>query len=680
MQNQSLNLSVHLEWREVRNKGGALPAIRTGAKSFYYEDNLYLFQGYGAGIGRSSEIWKMNTVDGSWEVIETLGNNSDKASARDGHSLCNIGEGLVLLFGGQGEPSPNEKSERVLDPVKTKTWSIRDLYNDLYQFDVKNATWERLTPEGGVPLCRRGHSAIYFPKGGYSEHQLDINGLHQHQHQHHHHHHSMDEGGSPGRRGKKKSNQEYPEEFEPIPENSMIVYGGSGMEVSKYIEAVYNDVWVYSLDTLRWTKVITRGADARPVFDHQAIRVGHLMFIIGGITATNARNKDGSTALPLEQNQEVMVLNMKTLMWHNLLILQPSGRSCKLNLHGHTLVTDPYEEGIWYLYGGKDAVEGRVAAVESQASAKKFLKKSANECHAWMIDIKACIMKPIIANNMPPENRYEHVMVSSGEEGRFLVRPPQPKRKAETRDEVLFYLFGGARMDMYGYCDPIVYQLVRSYVYTNPDLASVASMNSKSKTKDMSIIEDDHTISTHHTNDSFHQEVDIDLEEGDLRQPSIWEKKQSMDIQTGKSMVYREPSCWEELKLALSSSMTDKRSAHSLAAKKNNDSMTFDESRVSTAGSRSRPASSVAKRDGGESTVEGEKDGGTEMALSAKAMRKREIRRLKALGQKILPIVKGKSYLTAKDAYFDVYPAPLPKIQTYQSSLRASRSKSTSQL
>jgi hypothetical protein len=203
-------------------------------------------------------------------------------------------------------------------------------------------------------------------------------------------------------------------------------------------------------------------------------------------------------------------------------------------------------------------------------------------------------------------------------------------------------------------------------------------MNSKSKTKgDMSMIEDDHTISTHHTNDSFNQDVDLDLGDGDLRQPSIWEKKQSMEMQTGKSMVYREPSCWEELKLALSSSMTDKRSAHSLAAKKN-DTMTFDESRVSTAGSRSRPSSSVAQREGTEGSAGGEKDAGTEMALSAKAMRKREIRRLKALGQKILPIVKGKSYLTAKDAYFEEYPAPLPRIQTYQSSLRAT--KSTSQL
>jgi len=48
------------------------------------------------------------------------------------------------------------------------------------------------------------------------------------------------------------------------------MFGGSGMEVSKYIEAVYNDVWVYSLDSGRWNKTKCRGVEPKPLFDHKA--------------------------------------------------------------------------------------------------------------------------------------------------------------------------------------------------------------------------------------------------------------------------------------------------------------------------------------------------------------------------------------------------------------------------
>ena len=53
------------------------------------------------------------------------------------------------------------------------------------------------------------------------------------------------------------------------------------------------------------------------------------------------------------------------------------------------------------------------------------------------------------------------------------------------------------------------------------------------------------------------------------------------------------------------------------------------------------------------------------MALSAKAMRKKEIRRLRKLGQTILPIIKHKPYIDAKTSYFEAYPAPVPERRKY---------------
>ena len=146
--------AIHHEWCEVKIMGGRLPAIRSGATSIIFEDNFYLFHGFGAGVGRSADVWKFDIGTGLWNVIETKGNNNDKPSKRDGHSSTYIGDGKLLLFGGQGQPSPNEKSERTLDVVKTKTWSVRDLYNDIFMYDIVEEKWAQLCPEGGVPLCR----------------------------------------------------------------------------------------------------------------------------------------------------------------------------------------------------------------------------------------------------------------------------------------------------------------------------------------------------------------------------------------------------------------------------------------------------------------------------------------------------------------------------------------------
>jgi len=56
--------------------------------------------------------------------------------------------------------------------------------------------------------------------------------------------------------------------------------------------------------------------------------------------------------------------------------------------------------------------------------------------------------------------------------------------------------------------------------------------------------------------------MDVDEEEDELRQPSIWEKKQLMEMSTGHLSTLQTPSNWGELKLALSGSLTEKRSAH----------------------------------------------------------------------------------------------------------------------
>ena len=183
------------------------------------------------------------------------------------------------------------------------------------------------------------------------------------------------------------------------------------------------------------------------------------------------------------------------------------------------------------------------------------------------------------------------------------------------------------------------------------------------------------TIATRHTEASaltgLPGLVDEDGEvEENLRQPSIWEKKQTTDILAGKSQVIREPSSWAELKLALSVSQTDKRSSHqgggaTLGASTSLGSLEAPTSRPGTAMTTSSTASNNDKEATG-GTGPATDSGGTEMALSAKAMKKKQLRKLRALGQTILPIVKNKSYLDAKKAYFTAFPAPTPANRTYK--------------
>ena len=173
------------------------------------------------------------------------------------------------------------------------------------------------------------------------------------------------------------------------------------------------------------------------------------------------------------------------------------------------------------------------------------------------------------------------------------------------------YIFGGARIETFGFCDPEILALVRTYTYSYADLVSQAGNSTKKEE-----ILDDVSISTRQTEGSaltIGVNVADEGDEENLRQPSIWEKKQAMEIQAGRSQVMREPSSWEELKLALSVSVTDKRSSHS-GSSNHLDADATGLSRPGTAESTNRSASNVAL------PVEG----GTEMALSAKAMRKKK--------------------------------------------------------
>lgn len=388
MQNSGYTEKITYEWRCRQTKGGKLPASRINASSLVHNNALYLVGGNGAGVGRSNEVWRYDIKEGLWQLVVNKGH--DNPPCRDGHSCTLIEGGCFLLFGGQNAPTHNDKSERNTDIVRSKTYLIRDLFNDLYKFDCEQEMWTMMCPEGGVPLCRRGHSAVYVPAGTYTTLVSPPHGDHNH---------------SPKKKTPSKKGLEEDNPFSPIPENSLVVFGGAGMEVSKYIEAVYNDIWVYNISIDRWSRRRTRGIDPKPLFNHRAERVGELMVVVGGITSTNA--KPFISDLPAQTSQDVLILNLRTLTWSYLDLLSRLGGSPpRLNLHGHSLCPDPADpsNGILFIFGGKDTIDGRHAAQESIAGGKKLMRRTrATGC--WTLDIKSGALNLLEATGQMPENR-----------------------------------------------------------------------------------------------------------------------------------------------------------------------------------------------------------------------------------------------------------------------------------
>ena len=66
--------------------------------------------------------------------------------ARQGHSMVSLGDGYVLLFGGEGEEG---------------------LFNDLYAFNTDSWDWNEITPNNTPPPARRDHQAWARPDGMY---------------------------------------------------------------------------------------------------------------------------------------------------------------------------------------------------------------------------------------------------------------------------------------------------------------------------------------------------------------------------------------------------------------------------------------------------------------------------------------------------------------------------------
>lgn len=460
--------------------------------------------GSGAGLGKSSEVWRFFLgAEKRWDRVKC---NGDPPSCRDGHSWTYIGGGKFVIFGGQGFPAPNNKLGKGADSSRVQTYFKREVYNDLFLFDCETSTWTPIYPNGlNSPMGRRGHSAIYINRSQPFASTSSPPHIPAHTTSNAHHHssavnnsllsvsstHSLaasvsssvisSVGGNsvkPSQRSHTNRDNHGGIDVTLIPPNSLLVFGGSGIELSKYTEQIYNDVWIFCLDTNSWSRheAARTGVDPKPVFDHRAEKVGNFMVVVGGITGT----PKSSHIQDYAAMSDVMLLNLKTFSWSYLKLWDRHGRPSKFNFHGFSMCSDFQNNpnGL-FIFGGREVVDSKVASMSkinppSQSSYAAFNTFFLNISDGTLIPVKLREDSSIAM-----ENRFGHMGVSAVSVDvthQYFDNASKPKKPDKIKPqrrlldplkllpikvEPILYVFGGSNTERGGFCDPVLLELVK---------------------------------------------------------------------------------------------------------------------------------------------------------------------------------------------------------------------------
>lgn len=575
---------IQLDWRKLVNLGKS-PSIRCSNGACVYNDLLWIIGGSGAGIGKTSDVWNYSLVENKWELAVCRGEIPD---CRDGHSISYIGNGKFLLFGGQGFTKPNAKLSK--GNAKCKTLLTREVYNDIYQLDCNINSWSKINVDGIVfPTGRRAHTAVYIgsisppiPKsgtpyryGGNNKPSASSTVLK---------HKPNRTAATGGTSDDDLNTTENNNESGGITDRSLLIFAGSGVEASKYTEILYNDLWQYSLTTNRWKRLFPRGISPRAMFDHRATLLDEYMVVVGGILgpakATTAVLSNSFEDFNNNSSSSILLLNIKTLTWTNMNIIDNYGKPAKLNIHGHSLVNDSKgPPGTLIIFGGKETVDSKRAATESPSRSSlnkqgmSFRTPSSNCMYSLDVFNGVLTVLPTDSNTASnPENRYGHIGVSGVPvEDQLLqfeqqmqqrysntrapaARPAKPMIHFESsvQEESVMFIFGGSNVDKGGFCDPTVLQLVRTRII-NADLSTLNHDTTNSvDDSSMESLTRGGSVNSRSTMDLLDWEQEDEyarLDEG----PSIWEK-----VQMKQSLQPRDPANWNELKLALTHSISQK--------------------------------------------------------------------------------------------------------------------------
>jgi hypothetical protein len=117
--------------------GGAKPRGRSGASACALRGNLYVFGGYGGGVGDFDDLWVFNRAAGRWSAISPVGGTRPPRRSGAATTTPHGEQGAAcLVFGGNG-------------------------MNDVWEFNIDTNAWSLVrdntatTSAGGATLAPR---------------------------------------------------------------------------------------------------------------------------------------------------------------------------------------------------------------------------------------------------------------------------------------------------------------------------------------------------------------------------------------------------------------------------------------------------------------------------------------------------------------------------------------------
>lgn len=227
-------------------------------------DRVLIFGGYDG--RQKDDLFAYDPSTGNWSRL------NEGPSLRSHSAVFDSATGHMLVFGGNsGEP---------------QTYSMQ---NDLWSYDVRSGTWEKLSPSGPIPHEREHHSAVFAPErremivfGGMIENKDDNkNDLWVYHADDNRWEQKDPSGGLPPERRMHTATWDRQNQ-------KMYVFGGKDDP-----NPAYQDFWVYDAEANEWRE-LSAGGGPPSRFRHSADWAPHeqAMYLTAGCCAIDGKFND----------------------------------------------------------------------------------------------------------------------------------------------------------------------------------------------------------------------------------------------------------------------------------------------------------------------------------------------------------------------------------------------------
>ncbi|KAI3785649.1 hypothetical protein L1987_44773 [Smallanthus sonchifolius] len=223
---------------------GTLPVPRDSHSCTSVDDKLFVFGGTDGSIPLK-DLHVLDTSTNTWMTPYVRGEGPE---AREGHSAAFIGKRL-FIFGGCG---------------KSFGTSVEEYFDDLYILNTETMVWKRVATTGIPPAKRNSHTCVSW-------------------------------------------------------KNKIIVIGGEDTQ-NYYM----SDVQMLDTDTLTWTKLITNGELLPPRAGHTTVALGKNLFVFGGFTDAE------------DLYDDLYMFDLETFKWTKVINVGV-GPSARFSMAGSTL-------------------------------------------------------------------------------------------------------------------------------------------------------------------------------------------------------------------------------------------------------------------------------------------------------------------------------------------------------